>query len=448
MTTNRIIAAGLIGLAFSWPAQAEDLWTVYQAALDNDPLVREALANRNSGREARPQAWAGLLPTIGLSASESDSTVDGTQVGLQPDGSVGLIDFSSESESTRYSLSLNQPVFRWDRWVALRQAGDRVAQAEINYEAARQELIVRASEGYFNLLAAQDNLAFAEANKEAISRQLDQARRRFEVGLIAITDVQEAQAAYDTAIADEIAARRQVATAREQLREVTGQYYRELAGPQSDLELVAPQPADQDAWVERALRDNLVLNAQRLATDIAGKEVSRQRAGHFPTLDLSASRGKTESTGATPFDTSDTESDNVVLQLNVPLFAGGAVRSRVRQAAADHEASKQVLERQARATERSTRDAYLGVQSDISRVSALRQALESNETALKATEAGFEVGTRTTVDVLNARSNAFRARNDLARSRYDYMLNTLRLKQAAGALSEDDVRQINGMLQR
>ncbi len=446
MTIKRTFAAGLMGLAFAFPAQAEDLMQVYRAASENDPAIREALANRNAAREAKPQAIAGLLPSLNASASESERTSDGTQVGLLPGGGVGLIDFSSESETTSYSVSLSQPVFRWDRWVALRQANDRVAQAEINYEAARQALIVRVAETYFNTLAAQDNLAFAEANKEAISRQLDQARRRFEVGLIAITDVQEAQAAYDTAIADEIAARREVATTREQLREITGEYYRDLAGPSAGMQLTPPQPEDQDAWVERAIRDNLTLNAQRLATDIARKEVGRQRSGHYPTLDLSASKGKTEATGATPFDTSDTESDSISLQLSVPLFAGGAVRSRVRQAAADHEASKQVLERTARATERSTRDAYLGVQSDISRINALRQALQSNETALKATEAGFEVGTRTTVDVLNARSNAFRARNQLARSRYDYLLNTLRLKQAAGALSEDDVRNVNAML--
>lgn len=445
MNMTRLIPAALFAATFATPAAANDFWTVYQAALDSDPVVREAAYNRDSQREARPQAIAALLPTISLSGSRSDSTTTGTQVGIVG-GNVSLIDFSSESESTRYTLSLNQTIFRWDRWVALQQADRTVARAEINYEAARQNLIVRVAERYFELLSALDNLAFAESNKEAIARQLDQSRRRFEVGLIAITDVQEAQAGYDTAVADEIAAQRRVASAREQLREITGEYYQTLAGPDSELPLVMPEPASEDAWVERALQDNLTLNAQRATTDLARGEVNRARAGHYPTLDLSVNRGRNESAGATPFDTSDTDTRSVTLSLNVPLFSSGATRSRVRQAAYSHEASKSVLEREARATERSTRDAYLGVVSDISRVQALRQALASNETALQATEAGFEVGTRTTVDVLNARSAAFRARNDLARARYDYLLNTLRLRAATGSLSERDVRWINELL--
>ncbi len=443
----RFIGLALAGAAIALPAHSADLWDVYQAALDNDPMIREALANRNAQREARPQARAQLLPNIGLSGSKSDSTTDGTQIGLGAGGEVELVDFSSESESTRYSLGLTQTIFRWDRWVNLRQAGDRVARAEIDFEAARQQLIVRVAERYFDVLAAQDNLAFAESNNEAISRQLDQATRRFEVGLIAITDVQEAQAGFDLAVADEINARRQLASARERLREVTGTHFTDLAGPGAELPLIRPEPANEDAWVQRALQDNLTLNAQRLTAEIADKEVSRQRAGHLPTIDLNASRSRNESTGATPFDTSDTDSTSVSLQFNMPIFSGGGTRSLVRQAAYQHEAAKAVLEREARATERTARDAFLGVQSEISRVSALRQALQSNNTALQATEAGFEVGTRTTVDVLNARSTAFRARNDLARSRYDYLLNTLRLQQAIGALSEADVQQINGMLE-
>lgn len=448
MNMTKLIFTALLGLSIALPTQADDIWSVYQAALSNDPALREALATRNAQREARPQALAALLPTLSLGGSDTDRTSDGTQVRLNNLGNIGLVDFSSTTEARSYSLSLEQSLFRWDRWVALRQADQRVARAEINYEAARQQLIVRVAERYFDTLAAQDNLAFAEANKEAISRQLDQSRRRFEVGLIAITDVQEAQAGYDTAVADEIGARRRVAAAREQLREITGEYHRSLAGPQTDMPLVPPEPADEDAWVRRAIEDNLSLNAQRVAAEIADSEISRRRAGHYPTLDLAASRGKQENAGATPFDTSDTDFRSVTLRLNIPLFAGGATRSRVRQAAYEHEAAKSALEREARSTERTTRDAYLGVQSDISRVQALRQALASNETALQATEAGFEVGTRTTVDVLNARSAAFRARNELARSRYDYLLNTLRLKAAAGSLSEGDLQQVNTMLQR
>jgi outer membrane protein len=448
MNMIRTLIPALVCMVVAVPATADDLWTVYQAALRSDPQITEALATRNAQREARPQAIADLLPNIGFGMTRTDQTSEGTQIGLDGDGNINLTDFSSERESQNQTLSLNQTLFRWDRWVALKQSDLQLARAEINYEAARQQLIVRVAERYFDLLAAQDNLAFAEANKEAISRQLDQSRRRFEVGLIAITDVQEAQAGYDTAVADEIAASRRVASAREQLREITGEYYESLAGPSSELPLLEPEPADENAWVRRALEDNLTLNAQRTTTELAHGEISRARSGYMPTLDLTASRGRQDNTGATPFDTSDTDFRSVQLRLNVPLFASGATRSRVRQAAYEHEASKSVLERQARATERTARDAYLGVVSDISRVRALRQALASNETALQATEAGFEVGTRTTVDVLNSRSAAFRARNELARSRYDYLLNTLRLREATGSLSEADVRQVNDLLNR
>lgn len=447
MNMTKILVAGLVGFAVAAPAHAaDDLLSVYRAALQNDPQLREALAERNAQREVRPQALANLLPGLEGRGTRTDTTRDGTQIRLQEDGSIGLVDFSTDTEETSMSLVLNQPLFRWDRWVVLRQAGDRVAQAEINYEAAKQQLILRVAERYFNVLAAQDNLDFAQANKEAISRQLDQATRRFEVGLIAITDVQEAQAAYDTAAADEIAATRQLAAAREQLREITGDYHRELAGPSTDLPLTPPEPADEQAWVARALDENLALNAQRLNVDIARKEVGRLRSGHYPTVDFQASRGRRDASGSNPFDTSDVETTQYQLNVVVPIFSGGGTQSRVRESAYRHEAAKSALEREARATERTARDAYLGVQSEISRVRALRQALQSNETALQATEAGFEVGTRTTVDVLNARSQTFRARNELARSRYDYLLNTLRLKQAAGSLTEQDVRQLNALL--
>lgn len=447
MNTIRSIATGLLVMAAAAPVQANDLWTVYQHALDNDPLIREAEASRNAQREQRPQARAGLLPALNFAGSRADSSADGTQIALLPDDTIGLVDFSSDTDETTLTLRLDQPIFRWDRWVALRQANASVARAEINYEAARQDLIVRVAERYFDLLAAQDNLAFAGANKEAIERQLDQARRRFEVGLIAITDVQEAQAGFDTAVADEIAARRRVASAREALREITGEYYRELAGPKAELPLVVPEPRDEDAWVERAIADNLALNAQRLTTEISRDEVRRQRAGHLPTVDFEAVRGSRDRSGTNPFDTSDTDFRALTLRVNVPLFAGGATSSRSRQAAHEHEAAKQALEREARFAERIARDAYLGLESDISRVQALRQASQSNETALQAVEAGFEVGTRTAVDVLNARSAAFRARNDLAQSRYEYLQNILRLKQAAGTLTEADLRHIDTLLQ-
>ncbi len=437
-------------------AQAENLLDIYELALMNDPLIREADANRLATREARPQALSALLPQISLSGSRSDRDSDGTNAFFDfTSGSQRSIPQQSMSDSDSFSLQLVQTLFRWDQWVGLQQSQKIVAQAEANYAAARQDLMLRAAQRYFDVLAAQDRLESEQGSRESIARQLEQAQKRFEVGLIAITDVQEAQAAYDQAVAADIAARRALATSKESLREITGVYVETLERPVAEMELVPPAPADPDQWVSEAMDQNLALIASRLGADIARDEIRSRRAGHMPTLDLVASRNEFDqnstqinpdpATGLPVTSSSDVNqtTDTISLQVSLPLFSGGFTSSRVRESVYRHRAAKEQVERIARETERLTRDSYLGVISEISRVKALKQALLSSQTALEATTAGFDVGTRTTVDVLASRRALITARTNYLRARYDYIMNVMRLKLAAGTLSADDIENFN-----
>ena len=313
-------------------------------------------------------------------------------------------------------------------------------------------MILRTATAYFNVLAARDTLDAAEASRDAIARQLEQADKRFDVGLIAITDVEEARAAADQATATVIASKRTLATTRDQLRELTGDAFDELARPGDEMPLITPDPASEDAWVKAALDQNLALASARLGADIAREAISSARGGYLPTLDLVASKSGTNTTGTTtvfgtafPAD-SDGNDRQIGLQLTVPIYSGGYNSSKVREAVYRQRAARERLERTARATERATRDSYLGVISEISRVKALRQALASSRTALAATEAGYEVGTRTAVDVLLSRQRLFDAQTNYARSRYDYVLNVLTLEQATGTLDESRLTRVNGWL--
>ncbi len=443
-------------------AGGTDLAEVYQIALVSDPTLREANANRLASSEASPQARAALLPLITGFYSHGEGDASGSNTFQQIIGGIPQIltsNFESDvSRSTQWRLDLQQPLFRWDRIVGLRQAQKQVAQAEVDYQAAQQDLMLRVAEAYFNVLAAQDTLDAEVANKESTKRQLEQAEKRFEVGLIAITDVLEAQAAYDLAVATDIGARRLLSTAKESLREITGEYIEELQRPGDDLPLVNPDPASADTWVKQGLKNNLALNSTRLQADVAKDQVRINRSGHMPTLDLIASRTgsdrkATQALGIEPLPlgpftpaNSNSISNSISLQLNIPIFSGGNTSSIVRQSVYQHRAARERVERVARETERSTRDAYDAVLSQIARVRALRRAVQSNEKALQASQAGFEVGTRTTVDVLNARQELFRARTDYARTRYDYIVNVLRLKQAAGSLSVQDINEVNAWL--
>lgn len=448
----------IMGLAFlsslaATSVHAASLLEVYQQALQSDPLIHEAEALRLAAQEAAPQARGFLLPQINASGSWVDGDERGTRLEADPTGDFATIASAADFEDQQWNLELRQTIFRWDQFVNMRQANRIVARADVVYEAAQQDLMLRVVQRYLDVLAAEDQLTSIHADREAIARQLEQAQQRFEVGLIAITDVQESQAAYDQAVAAEIAAQRELATARELLRELTGEYVQELAAPEDDFPLRAPDPASEQAWVNLALEQNLDLLASRFDEEIARDEIAFRRTGHYPTVDLVAGRSHFESSGERRFGNSpflpaeiESDGDSIGIQVTIPLFSGGRTSSLVREAVYLHRASREQLQRIARETERRARDAYLGVLSEISRVKALEQAVASSRTALAATQAGFDVGTRTIVDVLDSQRALYQAITNYYQSRYVYIANVLQLKRAAGTLEVQDLERIDRFL--
>ncbi len=422
---------------FSSHAVAVDLIEIYKIAETSDPVYRQSISANLAAQEAKPQARALLLPSADISANtiENDQTISSAGFGASGDTS-----FNSHG----YSLDLAQPIFRWDRYVALKQADSQILQAEAEQLSAQQALIIRVAENYFEILAAMDNLRFAKAESKSLSRQLEQANQRFEVGLTAITDVQEAQAGFDRATADEILAENLLDNARENLREITGQYITELDNLGQSMPLVSPQPNDINEWSTTAESQNLDIIAAQHRLENTRQEIKKQNAGHLPTLDLVASHGYNVSGGR--FGNTKIRSTGVGLELNVPIFQGGLTSSRTREARHLYEQSLQELEQALRAAQRDTRQSYLGVISGISLVTALKQAVVSSETALKATETGFDVGTRTAVDVVDAERTTLNAKRNYSRARYDYLLDSLRLKRAAGTLAPEDLKQISAWL--
>ena len=422
----RVLGAGVFLAAASSAASAENLLEVFGSALASDPEFLAAGANHRAAREIRPQALAGLLPSARVSLDTQWNDWQRRR----------------DYRSDLLILDVEQPVHRRDRRIAVDQADSRIAQADALYAVARQDLMVRVAERYFRVLEAEDEISFAQATLEAFEQQLAQSRQRFEVGLIAVTDVEEAKAGYDLSRAQLIAAENALDIAREALRETTGEYQEKLA-PLGEMQLVAPEPADIDTWTEIALERNLRLLAARHDAETARREIERVQAGHSPTLDAFGSFGLNNSDSS---PTGETRRTTIGLRLRLPLYSGGSILSRTRESRHLYQRTLDELERERRRAQRETRDAYLGVGSGISRVQALGQAVRSSETAAEAVEAGFQVGTRTSVDVLDAQRELFRARRDLSEARYGYILDVLRLKRAAGTLSEDDLRLVSAWL--
>jgi outer membrane protein len=459
MSLSKNLLALTLGACGAAPALAQQsLLDIYQLAVQNDPAIREAEATYLANSELKPQARSRLLPNLNLSNTVTNRFQDTRGGALSPEGlPIGTRSIFDQDQDG-WTVSLSQTLFDWTLYATLRQAEKRVLQAETTYQAALQSLVIRVATAYFNVLTAEDNLASAGATREARSRQLEQAQRRYEVGLIAVTDVQQSQAGYDDSVAAEIETQRLLSNAQEQLREIIGALAMELASPTDDLPLLTPDPANAEEWVRVALDSNLALRSSRIAADIAEDDIAIQRGNRLPTLSLSANYGESSSDrtqtvfrdGQPPFSSTtpqNPDSRGWSLDLTFPLYTGGRNRSLIQQSVYTHRAAQQALERTTRGTERQARDAYLGVITGISRVGALRQSVESNRTALRATEAGFEVGTQTTVDVLQAQDNLQTAETTYSRSRYDYILNLLLLKQAAGTLSEADLMQVDSWLQ-
>lgn len=423
---------GALGLQVS-PTWADNLIETYQQAVDNDPSLKQAQYSRQAANENREQARAGFRPQVNLGATASQNR------------------FSVQSNSTNYasmgySLSLTQPLYHRDTYVNNDKAGLVVEQAEANLQQSRQDLMLRTAQAYFGVLAAQDNLSVAQAEQAAFAKQLEQANQRFKVGLNTLIDVNEAQAAHDNAVARAISADNDLFIAKERLREITARTAGALDKLPADIPLISPEPADPEQWAKTAIDNNIQLSAQRKQVELARKEVESARAGHYPTLDLVGNHRYTDQQSFGSTTIKEMTNTSLALQLNMPIYQGGMTDSRIRQSQLNLSAAQENYERLRRELDRSTRSAYLGVISGINRVQALKQSVVSSQSAVTATEAGVEVGTRTTVDVLNARKQLYAVQRDYAQARYNYVLSTLSLKQAAGHLTEDDLQQLNGWL--
>ena len=432
----RLLLPVLLYLPVMATVHAADLMDAYKLAQGSDPQYRQVAANKRAIEESRPQAYSQLMPSINMTA---DTYYNDQKTTVKGGGGIPGGNFQYSTHG--YNLNLRQPIFHWDRFLQIKKANNSIKQADAELTLAQQQLMVRVAQAYFNTLAAEDSLEFARAEKRALGRQLEQSKQRFDVGLTAITDVQEAQAGYDRAVAQEIAAENDIDNTREAMREITGRYMDNLAKLSNKMPLVKPKPADIDAWTDIALRENLDIIAAQRAVDLSREEVGIQRSGHYPTVDLVTQYGY-NTTGGRFGDTTN-RSGAVGVELNVPLFAGGYVSSKTREAQQRLQEQLERLEQARRQAHRSTRESYLGVISGISQIKALNQAVISSETALEATQAGYEVGTRTAVDVVASERATFQAKRDYARARYDYLVNTLQLKLASGTLSTDDLAQIN-----
>ena len=428
-----LLLCGLL-LVLGGQSRADDLISSYKLALLADPQYQAAIEAHNAALEVVPQARAALLPNIGIGGDVSRDRFD-------PRNDAD----TSYATNQTYSIGLRQTLYQRERFIQLKQADNFVAQADARLIAAQQDLILRVATRYFLVLGAHDNVEFVQGDKEAIARTLDQAKQRFEVGLAPITDTLEAQARYDIAVSNEINAQQLLADTKEALRELTGELPIAPEVLRPEIPMLKPDPVNQDEWVAAAVEQNPLVLAARAATEVAKQEIQVQRSGHYPSVDATADYRYLDNQfgGIVPLERNDA---SIGLELSIPLYQGGLVSSQTRQSRYEYNQAQEDQVKQRRSTERQTRDNYRGVLAGISKVEALQHAVLSNEKAVEAAEAGFEVGTRAIIDVLNAQRDLLAARRDYARSRYDYLLDTLELKQATGILSATDLAQINAWL--
>lgn len=441
MKLGSLLLVALLGTV-GW-AQAADLLDIYHSAQSNDPVFAAARATQQAGQEKLPQGRSLLMPSVNLSANSTFNDLNTQYRGTFPiPGANGTNRYNSNG----YGVTLVQPLFRQQNWLTYTEAELQVAQTDAQFRIAEQDLLLRAAQAYFDVLIAQDSVQLAEAQKTAISEQLAQAKRNFEVGSATITDTHEAQARHDLTSAQQIAAQNNLEIKRSALQQLINALPHDIRplGPQFKLE--APQPADMEKWVNDAQLNSPQLAIAQAGAELAEKEVARNRGGHYPTVDLVANYSKNSANGSSFGMGSDSTNKSVGVQLNLPLFQGGAINSKWREAEANSERAKQELENARRSVALQTRQAYLGVVSGIAQVKALQQALTSSESVLEASKLGQEVGVRTNLDVLNAQQQLYSTRRDLYQAEYSYLMSQLQLKAAVGALGEAELAKVNQAL--
>jgi outer membrane protein len=415
-------------------ANATDLLQALDLAQKNDPVYLAAEANYQADQQLLGQARAGILPSILATANTAKNDYT---------SSSGNDEFNSSG----YGITLRQPLFNWERFAALKQAGAQVRKAETVFSAAKQELIKRVAVLYFAVLSAGDTLGLAEAERTAIAEQLELAKSRLEVGLGTITEVHDARARYELAVAQVLEAQNALEDQREALREAIGMRATALRTLKKTIPLLLPEPADVQQWINKAKEQNLELLAAKDDVEIARRQLSVTRSGYLPSLDVVGSRTHSDSSSTIAGSNINSTNNSVALELSVPILQGGRVYHESKEARFRYDAALQALEGKFRNVVRVSRSAYLGIESEASRVRALAQAVVASESALDAKKTGYEAGINTNVQVLDAQRDLFSARRDYAQARYNYLLNLLQLKEAAGILSAEDIKQINSWLE-
>jgi outer membrane protein len=446
---QRPLIAVLIASAFlTLNAQAADLLQVYQQALANDATYASARSSLAAGQERITQGRAGLLPSI--SASGQNLRNNGEFIPFNEGaldvsgGQLGLVSRrNADNHTNSYTVSLSQPLFNWGLWQTYQQSKLSQAVAESTFAQARQDLITRVAQAYFDVLTAQDNLTSTQAQKVATTEQLASAKRNFEVGTQTITDTHEAQAAYDLVVAQEFAAINDLDNKRTALQVIIGKAPGELSPLRTGVTIEPPSPAAVDPWVSSAEGQNFSVIAAQLSLEIAKREISRNRASHMPTLNLTAAAQHTNQTA------SGTNNNKAIgVSWNVPIFSGFAVTSQVRESIALEDKARNDLEATKRAATQTARAAFLGMTSGLAQVKALEAAEVSSKSSLDSNKLGYQVGVRINIDVLNAQKLLYSTQKDLSKARYDTIMNGLRLKSASGTLKEEDLVPINSLLAR
>jgi outer membrane protein len=430
----------------------QSLLDIYQLAVAGDPTLASAQAGNTAAQETQVQGKALLMPNVGLSANasqiHSDADFPGQATAATPTIAAGSGRFVDNYNAYGYQLSLSQPLYRKQNWVSYEQSKIQVAQSDEQLKAAVQDLVLRVAQVYFDLLLAQDTVELNIAQQAAIANQLEQAKVSFEVGTVTITDVNDAQARYDQVVAQGIAAKNDVEVKKQGVARVIGQLPQRIAIMQEKPTLKPVDPSNMDEWVKIGELQNIRLKIQQKTLEIATQELEKANAGHYPTLDLVANYNKDDANGSNigSIGRRYIDTANIGLQFQVPLYQGGAISSRVREAAANQQKARDDLEVVRRQADFDVRQAYLDVTSTLSQVQAFEQALVSSQSSLDSTKLGYEVGVRTSVDVLNSQQLYYSSRRDLLSSRYSYLLSKLKLKAAAGLLAEADLTEINQLL--
>ncbi|WDZ98133.1 TolC family outer membrane protein [Herbaspirillum sp. WKF16] len=437
---------GLVGFALAasiFPVRAETLSEAYRRALKQDPVFDSARYALEAAQERLPQARAGLLPNVNAGFNASSQ---------KGDASFSDAPYMARDARTRgWSLQLNQPLFRLANWIAYDQADAQIRQADAQFSQAQQDVVLRVAQAYFDVLVAEESLSVAQTQLNAVEQQLGLAKRNFDVGVSTITDTYEAKSRFDLATSQRIAAMNDLVNKRAEYERVTGEEPRDLLELRQDISLPKPTPPDLPSWLAAAREQNPLVRVQLAAQEVAKKEIAKNRAGHAPTLDMTASYGRNYSSGSltSPADI-DTRarSTQIGVQLNIPIYSGGATESKVREAASNYYKARADWETATRQAATSAKQAFTAFDSGQSQIDALQSAVESSRSSVEANKVGYRIGTRINIDVLNAEQQLASAQRDLVKTKYETLMQGLRLKASAGLLVEQDVYQIDALMVR